>query len=204
MNELRRKVLALLGSDIGREVLADVVIDVVARSLGRLGGRPRNGSPAPSQGEAETDTERPEMSNNDVSKPVSEPAGNPHVEGGGGVSGSSLTLIPDPTPVSKSPEDREFDEWWARYPKKVGKADAQRAWKKRKPPIDRCIATLEWQVVSKPWREGFVPNPATWINGGRWEDQPPAPKPGPLRPYHAPIPEPTYNRPAPWPAKEGK
>lgn len=201
MNELRRKVLALLGSDLGREVLVDVVIDVVARSLGRLGGRPRNGSPAPSQGEAETDTERPETSNTEVSEPVSKPVQTPISRGEGGFSGSSLTLIPDPLPVSEPPGDREFDEWWAAYPKKVGKADAQRAWKKRKPPLEQALRTLGWQVTSKQWREGFVPNPATWINHGRWEDQPPEPK---LPPARKDWKAPSAWTPAPWPEKGAK
>ena len=36
------------------------------------------------------------------------------------------------------------------------------------------IAAIEAQKASEQWtREGgrYIPNPATWLNGGRWEDE---------------------------------
>jgi len=73
-----------------------------------------------------------------------------------------------------------FDTFWAAYPKKVGKDAAWRAWRKRRPTSEisqQILAALTWQRTQDNWlREGgrFVPNPATWINEGRWQDEPAA------------------------------
>lgn len=71
-----------------------------------------------------------------------------------------------------------FDEFWGRYPRKVGKAAAQRAWDRRKPPLDPVLAALTWQRESAQWTKdegAFVPHPATWLNAERWTDErPPA------------------------------
>lgn len=73
----------------------------------------------------------------------------------------------------------EFVEFWKAYPRKTGKIDAYNSWKKRNPPIAKCLSTLEWQIKSDQWvKEGgqYIPLPATWINQGRWEDVPPTHK----------------------------
>lgn len=66
-----------------------------------------------------------------------------------------------------------FDTFWLAYPKKVAKKDAQRAWMKIKPSqelLTTMLEAIEQQKQSKTWREGYVPNPATWLNGERWND----------------------------------
>jgi len=71
-----------------------------------------------------------------------------------------------------------FEAFWKLYPKKVGKDAAWRAWQKRQPGQDltaQIVAALAWQRTQDTWlREGgrFIPNPATWINAGRWQDEP--------------------------------
>lgn len=71
-----------------------------------------------------------------------------------------------------------FAEFWAAYPKKVGKGDAERAWKKVSGPaavLALITEALRWQRVSDQWlKDGgqYVPNPATYINQRRWEDEP--------------------------------
>lgn len=71
-----------------------------------------------------------------------------------------------------------FDRFWAAYPKKKGKEDARKAWKKLAPDLETCrrmAAALESQKKSHDWvKESgrFVPYPATWLNGRRWEDEP--------------------------------
>lgn len=72
-----------------------------------------------------------------------------------------------------------FDRFWAEWPKgkRVGKADAAKAWGKLKPDatlLTQIIAALQLQRDSTAWRKDggqFIPNPATWINGRRWEDE---------------------------------
>ena len=74
----------------------------------------------------------------------------------------------------------DFLQFWASYPKKVGKDAALRTWRTKKPPLDKCLATLRWQIISDQWKkEGgqYIPMPATWINQGRWNDEP-------IRPVH--------------------
>jgi len=76
----------------------------------------------------------------------------------------------------------QFDVFWECYPKKVGKKEAKKAWEKAKdkPTIDAVIEAVEMQKQSQAWIKDngqYIPNPATWINQGRWDDQPEAFKP---------------------------
>jgi uncharacterized protein YdaU (DUF1376 family) len=70
----------------------------------------------------------------------------------------------------------DFDEFWSLYPKKIGKNAARKSWNKIKPNIEAVIQALTWQKQSKQWFEKggqFIPNPSTWINQHRWDDEPP-------------------------------
>jgi len=70
---------------------------------------------------------------------------------------------------------QEFQEFWKAYPKKTGKDAAFKAWKKKIPPIAKCLYTIAWQVKSAQWvkEDGqYIPMPATWLNQGRWNDIP--------------------------------
>lgn len=68
-----------------------------------------------------------------------------------------------------------FAAFWDAYPRKVGKIAALRSWRKAKPSPDAVLQALAWQVKSEKWTEGYIPNPATYLNQGRWEDEPPRP-----------------------------
>lgn len=71
-----------------------------------------------------------------------------------------------------------FLTFWKTYPKKIGKDAAWRAWKNRngsRPEIEIILKAITAQSQSEQWRKEsgqFIPNPATWINQGRWEDEP--------------------------------
>lgn len=65
-----------------------------------------------------------------------------------------------------------FDEFWKKYPKKVGKDAACKLWVKLQPDINLVIQNLDWQINSQQWKDGFIPNPATYLNQGRWKDEP--------------------------------
>ena len=73
--------------------------------------------------------------------------------------------------ISISPSQSRFDEFWAAYPKHRGKKDAQKAFKKVKPSdVDKILSALEAQ--KRAWNDPqFIPYPATWLNGERWEDE---------------------------------
>jgi hypothetical protein len=66
-----------------------------------------------------------------------------------------------------------FDVFWEKYPKKVGKADARKAWAKATKttlPAD-IIAGLERLLPGFSPDLGFVKGPEAWLNGKRWEDE---------------------------------
>lgn len=74
----------------------------------------------------------------------------------------------------KPARDADFDLFWAAYPKKKAKGDAQKAFKKVKAPIGVILSAVEKQKQSEQWRRDggrFIPYPATWLNGQRWEDE---------------------------------
>lgn len=66
----------------------------------------------------------------------------------------------------------EFEQFWTAYPKKTGKDAAFKSWKKLKPRLDDVMFALSWQRDSKQWSDGYIPNPSTYLNQGRWKDQP--------------------------------
>lgn len=89
------------------------------------------------------------------------------------------------TPIAPRGEGELFDEFWAAYPKHVAKQPARKAWAKLKADADllaKILAALEWQKREESWRRDdgrYIPNPATWLNARRWEDEPGAEaKPG--------------------------
>lgn len=75
--------------------------------------------------------------------------------------------------VIRPPGDR-FEEFWAVYPVKAGKRDAEKAWKKLSDP-ERDLAIEKASLYAKAmaghdavkWAQG-------WLNGRRWEDDPAA------------------------------
>ena len=90
--------------------------------------------------------------------------------------GLPLSVIGKPSRANAlEKENPDFDRFWIAYPRKVGKADAKKAWIKAKPDIDRVIYALTWQVNSQDWTKdggAFIPHPSTYINQGRWDDEP--------------------------------
>ena len=79
-------------------------------------------------------------------------------------------------PITPSNEPG-FMKFWEAYPKKMGKLAAIQVWNKLKPCDDLVEVMLRAINVAKQtdqWRNHrgrFIPYPATWLNGGRWEDQ---------------------------------
>ena len=70
-----------------------------------------------------------------------------------------------------------FCSFWKFYPKRVGKGEAFRSWKKQEleTKTPEILEALEKQNGYLN-REGgkFIPLPATWLNQQRWEDEPTA------------------------------
>lgn len=81
----------------------------------------------------------------------------------------------------------KFARFWSAYPKKTGKGGAEKAFQKINPDnplLETMLATLAWQSRQPAWlKDGgqFVPNPQTWLNQRRWEDENTGPQSG-IRP----------------------
>ena len=89
---------------------------------------------------------------------------------------------PNPNPESESKtRETRFGEFWAAYPRKQGKGAAEKAWGKIKPNakvFDQIMSAVESQKHCEQWQKHngqFIPNPATWLNQRRWEDEPGTP-----------------------------
>lgn len=70
----------------------------------------------------------------------------------------------------------DFLQFWSAYPRKDDKKKSFQAWLKAKPDIDVVLSALAWQVQSDQWSRQngqFVPLGETYINGARWEAEPP-------------------------------
>lgn len=87
-----------------------------------------------------------------------------------------------PVPRREAEPDA-FDAWWKAYPKRVGKDDARKAYAKatKRGATDADLAT-GLQRQRWPSELKFIPNPATWLNQGRWQDDPHASAPRPAEP----------------------
>lgn len=71
-----------------------------------------------------------------------------------------------------------FEEFWARYPRKVGKGAARRAYDKAmvKARHDDVMFALSEQIPALEAKEQqFRPHASTWLNGERWDDEPEQP-----------------------------
>jgi hypothetical protein len=70
--------------------------------------------------------------------------------------------------------DGSFNEFYSAYPKKVGKEPALKSWKKIKPALyEMIIADVKNRAANHiGWQDKqYVPNPATYLNQKRWEDE---------------------------------
>lgn len=73
----------------------------------------------------------------------------------------------------------KFNDFWKLYPKKTDKGKALTKWniictrptKERPRWRDIKRAILQQQNTDR-WKEGFIPNPTTWLNQSRWLDDP--------------------------------
>ena len=80
-----------------------------------------------------------------------------------------------PYPLSPDPYTL-FEEFWKAYPKKVGKGYAYDCFKKIKVSrklLDIMLEAIAKQKKSDMWKRDkgqYIPNPSTWLNQKRWED----------------------------------
>ena len=79
-------------------------------------------------------------------------------------------------PSFQTPIEELFLKFWKAYPKKVGKQDALKSFKKIKPSkelVDKMVSVIEDAKNTDQWTKNggqYIPNPSTWLNQGRWDD----------------------------------
>jgi hypothetical protein len=81
---------------------------------------------------------------------------------------------------SKPSASTEFDSFWKNYPKKVGKEAARKAFAKalKITDVNRIMVGLEALRIEVAGKDPkFTPHPSTWLNEGRWDDEPVASSP---------------------------
>lgn len=72
-----------------------------------------------------------------------------------------------------------FAEFWQAYPNKRGKADAEKAWRRKGLDgiADRILADVAARVVrDRQWLDGFIPHGSTYVNAEGWQDAIEAPR----------------------------
>lgn len=121
---------------------------------GSLGGRPAMGKPNETENNRnkpnETETAKNKNKNKDNNKKDNPPI----------------------TPLG-------FDDFWAVYPKHQDKQGAIKAFTKINPDaelLEKMISSVKVWKNSQQWTKDngqFIPMPATWLNGHRWEDETP-------------------------------
>ena len=80
-------------------------------------------------------------------------------------------------PLSNEQElKRYFDLWYIHYPRKIGKKDAYKAFKKVSPnkeEFQQMVKVLKYQTSIK-WADEddkFIPYPATYLNRGFYDEE---------------------------------
>jgi len=67
-----------------------------------------------------------------------------------------------------------FNAFWAAYPNKKAKKDAIKAFAKiemTESLLQEIITAVNRMKETRNWQEGFIPHPATYLNGERWKDE---------------------------------
>jgi len=80
--------------------------------------------------------------------------------------------------IKKVCTDPLFQKFYAAYPRKVAKEDAVKAWSNiqdiTEELVDKMIQVIEHNLKTETWKKSemnFIPYPATWLNGKRWNDE---------------------------------
>lgn len=89
--------------------------------------------------------------------------------------GSGVGVVVDPKNIESI---SAFDEFWAAYPRKVGKPKAKAAFDRaaRRVDPDEIVAGAR-RLADDPNRDPeFTPHPTTWLNRDGWQDDPLPPR----------------------------
>ena len=104
---------------------------------------------------------------------------------GGSVEAEKVTATLEDKPSKSGPrspfkskrQEQLFDDFWAQYPKKRSKGQAEKTWVKLKPDeqlFKAILDGLERAKTSAEWLTDdgqYIPYPSTWLNAKGWEDE---------------------------------
>ena len=85
--------------------------------------------------------------------------------------------VVDIADARRSPYSPLFDQWYAVYPRKVGKGAAFKAFERARkaktlPDIDELVQiTQRYATFAKTLDPQFIPHPSTWLNEARYDDE---------------------------------
>lgn len=88
---------------------------------------------------------------------------------------SPVPSRPDPT-RKKSPDDAAFEDFWGKYPRRVDKGHARKAWNTKVvngkvEPFVVIDAAARFAAKVNGSDPKFIAHAATWLNGERWLDE---------------------------------
>lgn len=89
-------------------------------------------------------------------------------------------------------DESDFELFWAAWPRKVAKAEARKAWAQTarvRPDLQTILTAIKAACGTEQWMRGqgqYIPHPATWLRGERWEDEHEVKLPGVVnaKPWH--------------------
>ena len=107
-------------------------------------------------------------------KPLRSPLQDPPKPGAGAGAGTGTG-----NPHTPKGAEELFAEFWEAYPRKVGKDAVKKLFLRKavdESLLAEMLAAIAEQAATEQWRKDggqFIPNPATWLNQGRWQDEVP-------------------------------
>lgn len=181
----------MVRAQIDRERAAYQKLSQERSRAGALGGRPRKeeegtsppqeksncfpgkqGEASPGKKSQDQDQEKEKDKNQEKEKDQAQnkdPEPSPPREAG--------PLGPPPlAPCGGGADAYGFEAFWQAYPKKVGKEAARKLYLRLRPGKalrETMLAAIRGQRASEQWQRNagqFIPNPATWLQQGRWQD----------------------------------
>lgn len=93
-------------------------------------------------------------------------------------SGVTQELLALEVEVEVEVEDKytpEFEQFWKVYPSKVGKGKAFAIFQKQRlgnGKLQKVVDAVEMWKKSKRWNDGYIKDPATWLNQCCYDDSP--------------------------------
>jgi hypothetical protein len=147
-------------------------------------GPPGNTAPNPSENPSPNSSGNPSADPSPNPPHGTLPGRDPGTPGGRGRGSSSspVATYSGPTTTntraSRSSDNTPdgFDDFWASYPRKVAKRAAEKAYasaiKRGAEPAEILTAVRRYAAVAATSDPKFVAHPTTWLNQGRYDDEP--------------------------------